>query len=120
MIRFLQSWWSRTYSRPLKDPILLSYSFEELLYEFFDHQEREAYAEEMRDKESDKIEDEKMDAALQWADEEESKENSGLDPRATSSTPKVTPDDIAWMEEQMRQDKAQYGESFGEDIVEEF
>lgn len=35
--RFLQFWWCRTYNRPLKDPILLSYTIDELAYEFFRH-----------------------------------------------------------------------------------
>ena len=40
LMLFLQSWWSRTYNRPLKDPLLLSYTTEELLYEFYDRVER--------------------------------------------------------------------------------
>ena len=34
VLLFLQSWWSRTYNRPLKDPLLHSYTMEELIYEF--------------------------------------------------------------------------------------
>jgi hypothetical protein len=32
--RFLQFWWSRKFNRPLKDPLLLSYTLEELAYEW--------------------------------------------------------------------------------------
>ena len=36
MTLFLKSWWSNLYNRPLKDPLLESYTLEELLYEFYD------------------------------------------------------------------------------------
>lgn len=35
--RFLKFWWCQTYNKPLKDPILLSYTIDELAYEFFRH-----------------------------------------------------------------------------------
>lgn len=37
---FLVKWWCRYYNRPYKDPTLLEYTLEELLYEFFDLQLR--------------------------------------------------------------------------------
>lgn len=36
MLRFLRAWWCRTYSRPYKDPLLLEYTFEDLLVEYLD------------------------------------------------------------------------------------
>jgi len=49
----LCSWWSRTYQRPLKDPILATYTFEELAYEFFDHKERDTFAQEEQEEEEE-------------------------------------------------------------------
>jgi hypothetical protein len=37
LIAFLKRWWSRYYNRPRKDPLLLEYSVEELLLEFFEN-----------------------------------------------------------------------------------
>lgn len=119
-MRFLQSWWSRTYNRPLKDPILQTYTLEELAYEYFDHKERDAYAEEQQDEEADKIEEAKIDDAMKWAEQEEAKEGQLQAQDAANSTPTITPEDKAWMEEQIRKDKELHGETFGDNIVEEF
>lgn len=35
--RFLEFWWCRTYTRPLKDPILSQYTLDELTYEYLRH-----------------------------------------------------------------------------------
>jgi hypothetical protein len=35
--RFLEFWWCRTYNRPLKDPLLASYTIDELTYEYLRH-----------------------------------------------------------------------------------
>src|ERR1700677_1678004 len=71
---FLKSWWSRTYNRPLKDPLLESYTLEELLYEFYDRLERELAAETLVEQEADRIETKKVQENLDWAEEEERKE----------------------------------------------
>lgn len=34
--KFLAAWWCKTYQRPYKDPLLLSYTMEELLCEYLD------------------------------------------------------------------------------------
>jgi hypothetical protein len=36
-MRFLEWWWCRTFNRPMKDPLLKSYTPDELLYEFLRH-----------------------------------------------------------------------------------
>ena len=36
-IRFLEWWWCRTFNRPMKDPLLKTYTPDELLYEFLRH-----------------------------------------------------------------------------------
>jgi hypothetical protein len=33
-VRFLQFWWCQKYNRPLKDPLLSTYTINELLYEY--------------------------------------------------------------------------------------
>src|ERR1051325_2633480 len=112
LLLFLQSWWSRTYNRPLKDPVLLSYTLEELLYEFYDKIERRKAEEERIHSENDKIEEEKeLDARKSKAAAQEKKPDSD---------PTKDPANVAWMEEQLAKGKQIFGESFGEDISEEF
>jgi hypothetical protein len=124
LLLFLQSWWSRTYNRPLKDPLLLSYTLEELLYEFYDRIERFKAEEERSNLEADRMEDRKEQEVLDWAEAEEKKELEALKANAkkesVSKDPTKDPENIAWMEEQVNQAKAVFGESFGEDIEENF
>lgn len=114
------SWWSKTYNRPLKDPILLSYTVEELLYEFYDRMERRLAEDERSKQEDDKIEDDKEKAALDWAEQEEKKELEKEVKVSSPSDPTKDPDNIKWMQEQLEKAKQAYGESFGEDIEETF
>lgn len=130
---FLQHWWSKTYNRPLKDPLLLTYTLEELLYEFFDRVERERAADTQVEVDADRIEDKKVQENLDWAEEEERKELEALRKQQeevaqkaeeTSIDPSEDPDNAAWMEEVLRKEmeaaKAEFGEDFGKDIVEDF
>jgi hypothetical protein len=117
-LRFLSYWWSKTYGRPLKDPLLQQYTLEELYYEYRLRVEYDEAATEKATEEADKIEEQKYDDALAWAEAEEAKELNGDNPVRSESG--VTEEDKAWMEEQIRQAKELYGESFGEDIVEDF
>lgn len=119
MLLFLKSWWSRTYSRPLKDPLLDEYSMEELLYEFFDHIERAKAAEESTERENDKIEEEKEKEVLDWAEQEEKRELEELRRKGEASVnidPTKDPNNIKWMEEQLKAHKEEFGEDFGEDV----
>jgi hypothetical protein len=70
----MRAWWSKYYSRPLKDPLLDSYTLEELLYEFHDIVHRKEAEEKEAKEVSDKIEDDKIDQTLAWAEEEERRE----------------------------------------------
>lgn len=125
----LKSWWSRTYNRPLKDPLLLSYTLEELLYEYYDHIERDKYAGEIREEETDRIDRAKAQKSEDWADEmereeEEEEERQRLEAeKATAAKPvdpNTDPENIKWMEEQIKKDKEKFGEDFGEDLKLEF
>jgi hypothetical protein len=113
---FLRSWWSKTYNRPLKDPLLLSYTVEELLYEFYDKVERKLAEEERVNNEADKIEDDKEKAVLDWAEEEERKELAALKAEAAKQDPTKDPANIEWMKKQLAEAKAIHGEMFGEDL----
>lgn len=123
---FLKSWWSRTYNRPLKDPLLDTYTLEELLYEFYDKIERRKAEEERINSEADKIEEAKDKEVLDWAELEEKKELEALKAKAATQEskpnqdPTKDPANVAWMEEQLNKAKEVFGESFGEDIVEDF
>jgi hypothetical protein len=68
---WLQVWWSKKYERPLKDPLLLEYTLEELMYEFFVSQEYEVVQKEKEDEKQAKIDKEKYDQGLAWAEEME-------------------------------------------------
>lgn len=132
LVLFLRSWWSRTYNRPLKDPLLLTYTLEELLYEFFDRNERDQAANSALDEDDDKIEDARHQDALDWAEQEERrefgeyKESLAKDKPSESKNPlpEVTRDDETWMAEQLQKElddaKKLHGDSFGEDINEGF
>lgn len=122
---FLQSWWSRTYNRPLKDPLLQSYTLEELLYEFYDRIERQKAEDERLEQDSVKIEEDKDKEAEDWAERMEREEREAeMRAEAAKSTPipdpTRDPDNIAWMEEQLRAGKEIHGDTFGEDIEDSF
>lgn len=124
LLLFLQSWWSRTYNRPLKDPVLLSYSLEELLYEFYDRIERTKAEDERLERESDKIEDNKDQANLDWAEQEEKRELDALKAEAAQASevkdPTKDPENVKWMEEQIKNAKSLLGDDFGEDLTLKF
>ena len=126
LLLFLQSWWSRTYNRPLKDPLLLSYTLEELLYEFYDRIERSKADEERLEQEDVKIEEEKDKLNEDWAEKMEREEleaemrKSGAESSQPITDPTKDPANVAWMEEQIEAGKKVYGETFGEDIEESF
>lgn len=126
LLLFLQSWWSRVYNRPLKDPLLQSYTLEELLYEFYDRIERTKAEEERLEQEDVKIEVDKEKADEDWAERMEREERDAEMRKAGTKSQEPLPDptkdpkNIKWMEEQMQKAKAQFGESFGEDIDETF
>ena len=106
---FLRSWWSKTYNRPLKDPLLDSYTIYELVYEYKDKVERAKVAQYGIEQEADKIEDAKTDETLAWIEEEERREKE-----AREAAEKTTLEqDEKWMVEQLKKEN---GENFGEDI----
>lgn len=123
---FLKSWWSDYYNRPMKDPILQQYTLEELLYEFYDKVERKQAKEEQKLKEEEQVEVKKEREALDWAEKMEKEELAASktgdstsikkDADNAQKDPTKDPDNIKWMQEQIEQAKAVYGNSFGEDI----
>lgn len=122
ILLFLQSWWSRTYNRPLKDPTLLTYTLEELLYEFYDRIERSKAEQERLEQEDVKIEEDRDKVNEDWAEKME-REELEAEMRKSSEPildPTKDPTNIAWMEQQIEEAKAVYGETFGEDIEESF
>jgi len=132
MLLFLQSWWSRVYSRPLKDPMLLNYTFEELLYEFYDRIERDKARNEQLEEETDRIELEKEKADLDWAEQEERKELEAEkskstqkaspkkdEAKATPTDPTRDPANVKWMEEQIRIAR-ELDPTFGQDVNDTF
>lgn len=112
------SWWSNKFNRPLKDPILLSYTTEELAYEYYLHSEREKYEAELVQQESDKIEDDKIKEAESWADRMEREEEEALAAVAAKNAknPSESPENIEWMKQEIERNKIELGEDFGEDI----
>lgn len=116
-LTFLCSWWSKTFNRPLKDPLLKEYTLEELYYEYRLRIENDKHEAEQAQNEADKIEDDKLNDALAWAEEEEKKE---AEAGSEEGQPNLTEEDKAWMEQQMAAARAELGEDFGEDISEDF
>jgi hypothetical protein len=129
LLLFLRSWWSKTYNKPLKDPLLNEYGLEDLLYEFYDKLERSEAEEEMHNSDNDRIEEDKEKANLDWAEEQEKRELEELKKKVTSKQSEVPappvnpvqdPENKKWMEEQIAKAKAELGEDFGEDITTNF
>jgi hypothetical protein len=122
MTLFLKSWWSSTYNRPLKDPLLERYTLEELLYEFYDKMERQKASEERVAENTDKIEEAKEKEVLDWAEQEEKKELEEMqrmvDKQVTDPT--KDPENIKWMKDQLEAAKQVFGDDFGEDIDDSF
>lgn len=113
---FLKSWWSKEYSRPLKDPILESYTLYDLLYEYYDKVERITAADEVLELEADKIEEVQEQNTLDWIEEEERKDREAAESAAKVEVEQKAKDE-AWMVEQL---KKEYGDDFGEDISTDF
>jgi hypothetical protein len=101
---FLRSWWSKTYSRPLKDPILQEYTLFELLYEYHDKIERIKADRVVIEQEADKIEDEQIEETLSWIEEEEKKEKEEAEAKKKEEE---------WMIKSL---KEELGDDFGQDI----
>jgi hypothetical protein len=102
----LRSWWSKTYNRPLKDPLLDTYTIYELLYEYKNRVERIRASELDIELEADKIEDAAVEETLDWIEEEERKE------KETVLRLQKEKDD-QWMVDQLKKEN---GEDFGKDI----
>ena len=126
LLLFLQSWWSRQYNRPLLDPLLQTYTLEQLLYEFYDRVERIA-AEQERIKDTEiEQEENKEKANLDWAEKMEREELAQMKAKAAETDtkknvdPTKDPENIKWMEEQIRINKEQFGETFGENLELDF
>ena len=112
----LKSWWSNTYNRPLKDPLLDSYTIYELMYEYFDKIERKNATHKAIEQENDKIEDSKLDETLSWIEQEEKKEAEKMAAQQAKEVVEeqsLKVEDEKWMLQQL---KGQYGDEFGEDI----
>lgn len=122
MTLFLKSWWCTTYNRPLKDPVLESYTLEELLYEFYDRMERRKAADERLAQEDVKIEEAKEKEVLDWAEAEEKKELEEMQRLAdeAGNDPSKLPENVKWMQEQLAKAKEVFGDNFGEDIDADF
>jgi hypothetical protein len=125
LLLFLQSWWSKVYNRPLLDPLLQTYTLEQLLYEFYDRVERRLAEEERIKDLEDFVEEAKDQENLDWAEKMEQEDLAKMKAQAAAipekaKDPTKDPENIKWMEEQMRLAKQQLGETFGEDIEENF
>jgi len=114
------SWWSQNYNRPLKDPLLLSYTLEELIYEYHEQQERKASQSAEQEQDADKIEEAKEQADTAWADkmeaEEAAEEAAKEAAKAEQLDPSLHPDNVEWMQQQIEKAKEEMGPSFGEDL----
>ena len=126
----LKHWWCKKFNRPLKDPLLESYTMEELLYEYYMYYETDVYRDEKIKVDNDRIEEDKQQHSLDWAEAEEAKELEELKRRqATEDSSKKAEQDAnrKWMDEKLREEaekqlkKLQESDpTIGEDIVGNF
>lgn len=107
---FLSQWWSQKYNRPLKDPLLLSYTLEELAYEYYLFQETQLTIQDKLETESDKIEEAKDQEAQEWADKMEAEDESA------PPDPTLDPANAEWMQQEIEKNKVELGEDFGDDL----
>lgn len=126
---FLTNWWCRQYNRPLKDPLLKQYTIEELAYEYYLVGEIAIYKDELINKENDRIKEEQYQDDLDWADKMEAEEIAEIEARAKKKAEKAKeevydplkdPEQIKWMEEEIKKNKSVFGEDFGEDVSVDF
>jgi hypothetical protein len=101
----------------MKDPILQTYSFEELAYEFHSVREHKKVQVEYTEQETDKIEEDKDKQAQEWADQMEAEEAAE---QLKAQDPLKDPSNIKWMEEQIAKHKEEFGEDFGDDVSLDF
>lgn len=119
---YLKSWWSKTYNRPLKDPLLQEYTFEELLYEFYDRVERSKVEKELSEQADDTIDNGKLQSNLDWAEQEEKRELEELKKKQQEEqqNPAEDPENQKWMQEQIEKEiekgKKIFGDDFGEEL----
>jgi len=99
--------------------LLQDYSIEELYYEYCDHTERVKAAEDKAEEEGDRIEEEKFQAAQDWAEQEEQKELEEMRKRQAKKAEKNKQQE-EWMQEQIKNNKDELGEDFGEDVSIDF
>lgn len=102
------------------------YTFEELLYEFYDRVERNRVEKEVTEQADDRIEEEKLQDNLDWAEEEEKRELEELRKRQQAKAeqkeenPAEDPENVKWMEEQIQKEiekgKKLFGDDFGEEL----
>ena len=114
---FYISWWCEKWNRPSKDPILQSYTLEELIYEYHSVNEKRIFVEELREEESDKIEEAKAQKDDDWADRMEAEEEERLKQEAEAAQKKA---DEEWMQKHMDEQKELNGEDYGEDLSTNF
>ena len=121
IFRRLSVWWCEHYNRPLKDPILQSYTLEDLIYEFYLFKEHKIHQKELDNDAADKIEEEKLKLDEAWADmmeAEDSEDNEKAPPKEKPYDPLADPKNIEWMEQQLEEAKLFFDdETIGEDIV---
>ncbi len=119
MLHKLQSWWSNHYDRPLKDPVLQSYTLEELLYEYHDKVERRKAEEDISEKDADRMEEGRIQDNLDWAEEEERKELEALKQSEADEAQRKAEEQIE-IERQIEIAKDTKGGDFGDDIDTDF
>ena len=100
----------------------MTYTSEELLYEYYEVIEREAASVQQAEQEDDKIEDKKLNETLDWAEIEERKELEQINKlQEKSNNPLDDPANQEWMKEQLLAEaKQEFGEDFSEDIDTDF
>jgi len=99
----------------MKDPVLDSYTHEELLYEYFDTIEREKAALTEDENTLNEAEEAVFEDNLAWAEEEERKEREALEAKKAAEEAETN---RKWMREQIDIEKKRLGldDSFGEDL----
>lgn len=100
----MSGWWSSRYSRPIKDPLLQTYTLEELLYEYFLHTEKDVVDAEQIENAKGKEEDDKLDAEEAWADQMEAEFEAELEAERKKT------EQEEWMKKQLEEESQEFKE----------
>lgn len=103
------TWWSEKYNRPLKDPLLQSYSIEELIYEYCVFSAKEKLINDIKKEKEEQEELASRKEADEFAkqfgfDEEDNEESEDNNSNNPSDSNNISKEDEEWMNKVIKEE----------------